>query len=159
MTRKIRIVVACAAALVLLAAAATVWAAKGRQGTVPIPVASGDIKNCEFLTLGTVQIKVFNPCATGTASLIPDPAGSLAPAPKELSFLADTVSVKLDKVADLQVCYPYTQEIDTKGGKVYDYDEDSKSWNVVEATVSGNPSLICIVEKGTTAGSYALMGK
>ena len=136
-----------------------VWAAPGRQGTVPVPLTDVAIANCVSVTLGTVQITVTNPCATGTASLVADPASTLGPVPNGSSFLADVVTVRLDNAADINVCYPYTKASADKSAKIYKWDEATKSWVAVDGTVSGNPGQICFVDKGvSTGGSYALIG-
>ena len=153
--------IALALAMALSIVGPSVWAAhNNRQGTVTnaahiIPV-TGNIP----VTGGTFQATLLGDCkAKGTITRIADPATEVGPIAIGFSFLTDGIKVALDKPCDIQICYPYPTEYEDLHGGINAWDSFTRTWGVIESTISGDPKQICSIIKGITNGSYGLIGK
>lgn len=152
---KRTVIIAFALTLVLAVVSFSVWAAPGRQGTVPIPPRVAALLPGVRTTLGTVEVSAS---VAGTVTRVEDPATDIGPAPDGFSFLSDAVTFELEEEGDITVCYPYPQEVADQDGGISKWDEAAGEWVTTESTVSGEPPVICFTDPGVTGGSYSLLG-
>jgi hypothetical protein len=148
--------IALALTLILVVVGVTVWAGPGRQGTVPTPPEEVDLVPDEPVALGTVEI---TPSCIGTAIRVEDPEEEFGPAPDDLEFLADGVTVVFEEECEVKVCYPYPEDTEEKDGQIYKWDDEAEEWELLESTISGDPKKICAVDEKVTDGTYALIGE
>jgi hypothetical protein len=155
-----RLSIALALALVLSVVSLSVWAAPNRPQTVPnVPVvipANGVIP----VTGGTFTATLLGNCqAKGDFTRVVDPLKVVGSAAIGFVNLTDGVQVTLDKPCDCQICYPYPTDYEAKNGGINKWDPVTKTWVVLESTISGNPKLICVTLKNVQDGLYTLLGK
>lgn len=156
MKRKYSISIALALTAILVVVSTVVWAGPGRQGTVPEPPDEVELTPNKPVSLGTVEI---TSSITGRAIRVEDPEKDFGPAPDELKFLADTVTVIIGQKAEIKICYPYPEDTEGKDGQIYKWDKDAEEWVILESTISGVPKQICVIDKDVIEGTYSLIGK
>lgn len=150
-----KLMIALTLTLILSFVSLNVWAAPGRQGTVPITPREAVLVAGETVTLGTVEVAAT---VSGQVILVSDPGIIIGPAPAGLSFLSDAVVFVLDKPGDITISFPYPKDIKDKAGDIYKWDEVKKEWVALKGIVSGDPPMITFTDIGVTGGSYALLG-
>jgi len=154
-----KVLIALSLTLILSLVGINVWAAPGRQGTVPIAPTTVTIEGIIPVTGGTYQVTLLGNCgAVGTVTRIADPENEIGPANIGFEFLTDGVKVELDKACRVEICYPYPTEYKDMNGKIYKWDALAESWKVVESIISGDPAQMCVTENIVNNAVYSLIG-
>lgn len=155
MKTSTKLSIALALTLVLSLVGLTVWAAPGRQGTVPPTPKKADLLAGVKTALGTMEVTLS---VDGTFTLVEDPETDFGPAPTGLDFLSDTGTFELEEEGDITICYAYPQAMKDKNADIYKWDEVAKEWVAMEGTISGDPPMICYTDEGVMGGTYSLIG-
>jgi hypothetical protein len=147
-------------AFVLSIASLSVWAAPDRQGTVPVQQGVIPVTGNTPAAGGTFTVTILGGCAgKGNATRIAAPATEVGPAATGFSFLTDGIKVVIDQACDIQICYPYPTEYETKNGGINKWASATQTWGLLVTTISGTPKQICVIDNQVTDGTYALIGQ
>jgi hypothetical protein len=161
MKTSAKLSIALVVALILSFAAISVWAAPSRQGTVPIQPDVLPISGLGTVNGGTFNVTLLGNCGSkGTLTREKYLTGlekDFGKAPTGSNYLTDGVKIQLNGACDIQVCFPYPKDYETKGGQIYKW--DGKAWVLLTSTISGDPKKICVTDKGVQTDSYSLLGK
>lgn len=114
----------------------------------------------EILSLLTPSNVTLCGCsADDTITNVENPETVVGAAPAGMTILTDATKVECAEACEVEVCYPYTEDYKSKDGQIYEWDEITSSWTLVESTISGDPEKICTVDVDSTGGIYTLIGK
>jgi len=144
--------------LILALVKITAWASPLDQGTVPVPTKEVPVSEEEPVTVGTFQFKF--PCGCyykGQVSRITEPEKDISPAPEKFEYLTDAFKVQLEGACDIEVCYPYPKEYENQKGQIYKWDSVNEEWNWVDSRIYENPKQICVTDRVSNVGIYALI--
>ena len=165
MKRSVRLLIAVALTLLLVAVSASVWADFGRQGTVPIPPRNypGSCNDVISFNLGYVYSEGAE-CRLNV-KLVKDPAKKVGPALTGWKYLfTHAIDVKLvqGEIDSVLVCVPLTPNWEDKviGETInwYRWNEDTGEWEAITTTIQdGTPKMIC--GNSDEDGIFSLQGK
>ncbi|MCJ7774625.1 MAG: hypothetical protein MUP22_15985, partial [Desulfobacterales bacterium] len=94
-----------------------------------------------------------------TITNVEDPGTEFGAAPVGLEILTDATKVECKEACEVNVCYPYTEEYESKDSQIYKWDEDKSTWGLVTSTIEGDPEQICTVNEASNGGVFTLIGK
>jgi len=164
MKRSTRLLVAIILVLLLAVVSVSVWAAPGRQGSVPVPPRTYPGEIGEEINIGIGTVSTEGTSGRVNVKLIKDPSKKFGPATHGIYLLNYAIDVKVvqGSVNSVEVCVPLNPDWADKemGPEIqwYLWDSDAEAWVDVETSIKeGVPPMIC----GTSdqAGVFSLQGQ
>jgi len=142
-----KLMIALTLTLVLGLVGINVWAAPGRQGTVPLIPVTG----------GTIQVNYLCDCTTEEAKItrFEDPKTEVGPAPTGFDFLSDTFDI--ENICEIEICYPYPEDYEDQKGQIYIWNTVSEDWEITDSYIYGEPKQICTVVDEPSEKIYSLI--
>ncbi len=163
MSRKNRLIIAVVLSIVVLFAAAGVWAAPKFQGTVPpvpqqVPLIPVTGECLLTVNMNTAIFTVVPDDCIYLVELINDPAATYTSAPEGLGFVGDTFkATTYPEDALVEACYAYPPELAEKEASIHRLNVEAKPnvWVEIPGAVTGEGT-ICVT---SAAGVFSLIGK
>lgn len=90
---------------------------------------------------------------------IENPDEKIGPAPTGFRILSNATEITCHVPCEVEVCYPYTEEVKSNEGSISEWDASVQEWKYVMTTIKELPDRICTMGDNSSGGIYTLIGK